>query len=220
VLVAPVFAKGGIDPMPRDWPAQGSLGFQVTEPRLARSTVDADVAERSRKYLERGDQFMAHYQFRLAADSYKLALMRDPDNQEAWEKHREAIDRAKAIDRYLSKATVLRKEGRFEEAQAAARSAVRLDPRNADAWKIYESLVDRDPDVVIINSERDAWDAYREAKTLYEQGHHDAALKYLDQVHRFTGDPHLKFYAKSYIQKVQLKLKEQYPGPAITVTEK
>jgi len=219
VLVSCALARES-DPRPRDWPTQGSLGFSVTEPALARTVGDSDQSERASKYIERGDKFLARYQPGLAVDMYKLALMCDPDSQEAWEKHRAAIDRMKAIDRYLDKAIRLRKEGRFDEAQVAARSALRLDPKNRDAWKIYEGLVERDPDVVVINSERDAWDAYREAKALYEGGHMDSALKYLDQVYKFTGDPHLKFYAKSYIQKVQLKLKERYPGMGITVTEK
>jgi tetratricopeptide (TPR) repeat protein len=219
LLTAPVIARG-LDPKPKDWPAQGSLGFQVEEPGLARTYGDSAHAERANKYIERGDHFMSVYQSRLAAESYKMALMCDPDNQEAWEKHRAALDRVKAIDRYLDKAESLRKESRFEEAQMAARSALRLDPKNTEAWRIYENLVERDPAVVAINSERDAWDAYREAKALYEAGHVDAALKYLDEVYKFTGDPHLKFYAKSYIQKVQLKIKEQYPGSAITVTER
>jgi hypothetical protein len=39
-------------------------------------------------------------------------------------------------------------------------------------------------------------------------------------VYRFTPDPTLKYYAKSYLQKVQLKLKERYPSSRLVVTEK
>ena len=52
----------------------------------------------SNKYLERGDHYMSMYQFRMAAQSYKTALMHDPENQEAWEKHRQAYDGDRAID--------------------------------------------------------------------------------------------------------------------------
>ncbi|MBI4862222.1 MAG: hypothetical protein HY815_18490 [Candidatus Riflebacteria bacterium] len=171
------------------------------------------------RYLERVDQFMARHMFDRAAESYKIALMRDPDNQEAWEKHKMAIGRIKAVDRYLEKATRLKREGRFLEAQEAAKAAVKLDPKDREVWKVYESLVNHDPHYVMIADEQDAWDAYREAKTLYQNGDAYGAKQYLDEVVKFTADPHLKYLAKSYQQKVQLKLKERYPATSLNVTE-
>jgi tetratricopeptide (TPR) repeat protein len=164
------------------------------------------------KYIERGDHYMSMYQFRLAAGAYKIALMHDPENHEAWEKHRQAFDRVKAVGHYLDKARHLKREGRFEEASAAARQAVKLDPRNTEAWKYYEVSLEHDPDVVVVQSEHDAWDAYREAKSLYEAGQYEAAMRHLDEVYKYTQDPHLKYYAKSYLQKTQLKLKERDPS--------
>lgn len=171
-------------------------------------------------YIERGDKYMGIYQFRLAAQNYKLALMRDPESPEAWEKHKQAIERMKAVDHYLSKNRKYSREGRYEEAQEAARNALKLDPRNIQAWKAYEHSLDSDPDVVVIQNERDAWDAYRDAKALYESGHVEASQKYLDEIYKFTQDPTLKYYAKSYLQKVQLKMKERHPSSKLTVTEK
>ena len=172
------------------------------------------------KYIERGDKYMGIYNFQLAAQNYKLALMRDPESPEAWEKHKQAVERMKAVDHYLDKNRKYTREGRYEEAQEAARNALKLDPRNIAAWKAYEHALDSDPDVVVIQNERDAWDAYRDAKSLYESGHVEAAQKYLDEVYKFTQDPTLKYYAKSYLQKVQLKMKERYPSSKMTVTEK
>lgn len=172
------------------------------------------------KYIDRGDKYMSIYQFQLAAQNYKLALMRDPENPEAWEKHKQSIERMKAVDHYLDKNKKYAREGRYEEAQEAARNALKLDPRNVTAWKAYERSLESDPDVVVIQNERDAWDAYKDAKALYESGHHEAAQKYLDQIYKFTQDPTLKYYAKSYLQKVQLKVKERYPSSKLTVSEK
>lgn len=171
-------------------------------------------------YIERGDRYMGIYQFTLAQQNYKLALMRDPESAEAWEKHKQATERMKAVGHYLDKNRRYTREGRYEEAQDAARAALKLDPRNGSAWKAYERSLEQDPDVVVIQNERDAWDAYRDAKALYESGHVEAAYKYLDQVYKFTQDPTLKYYAKSYLQKVQLKMKERYPSSRITITER
>src|SRR5437660_966020 len=124
-------------------------------------------------YIEKGDKYLSIYQFGLAAENYKLALMRDPESQEAWEKHKQAVERMKAVDHYLDKNRKYTREGRFEEAEEAARNALKLDPRNIAAWKAYEHSLSADPDVVVIQNERDAWDAYRDAKDLYESGHYE-----------------------------------------------
>lgn len=172
------------------------------------------------RYIERGDKYMGIYQFQLAAQNYKLALMRDPENSEAWEKHKQAVERMKAVGHYLDKNRKYEREGRYEEAQDAARNALKLDPRNPDAWRAYEGSLKKDPDVIVIQNDRDAWDAYKDAKALYESGHVESAYKYLDQVYKFTQDPTLKYYTKSYMQKVQLKMKERYPSARLTITEK
>jgi tetratricopeptide (TPR) repeat protein len=188
---------------------------------LAAAALPAVALDSSiEKYIERGDKYMGIYQFQLAAQNYKLALMRDPENAEAWEKHKQAVERMKAVGHYLDKNRKYVREGRYEEAQDAARNALKLDPRNISAWKAYEHSLAKDPDVIVIQSERDAWDAYRDAKALYESGHIEAANKYLDQVYKFTQDPTLKYYTKSYMQKVQLKMKERYPSARLTITDK
>ena len=171
-------------------------------------------------YIEKGDKYMSIYQFRLAAENYKLALMRDPESQEAWEKHKQAVERERAVDHYLDKGRQYTRQGRYEEAKEAAQNALKLDPRNIAAWKEYEHALQADPDVYVIQNERDAWDAYRDAKDLYEAGHVEAALRPLNEVYKFTQDPTLKYYAKSYLQKVQLRMKENYPSTKITVTER
>lgn len=186
---------------------------------LAAAPLCADDGGAAR-YIEKGDQYMGIYQFRLAAANYKLALMRDPENSEAWDKHKQAVERMKAVDHYLDKNRKYTREGRYEEAEEAARNALKLDPRNIAAWKAYEHSLEADPDVYVIQNERDAWDAYRDAKALYESGNVEAAMRPLDAVYKFTQDPTLKYYAKSYLQKVQLKLKERYPSSKITVTER
>jgi tetratricopeptide (TPR) repeat protein len=172
------------------------------------------------KYITKGDAYFKAYQFRLAAEAYKIALMHDPESQEAWEKHRQAFDRVKAIDLYLAKAQRLRREGRFEEAQDYLRQAVKMNPRSYQVWRQYERSLAENPEVVVIQSEKDAWDAYRQAKVRYEEGDLDAARRYLEEIYRFTQDPTLKYYAKSYLQKVQLKTKEARPSMRITVTDK
>lgn len=171
------------------------------------------------RYIEKGDTYFRQYKFRLAAEAYKIALMHDPDNQEAWEKHRQAFDRVKAIDVYLERARRLHHEGRYEEAQVYLRQAVKLNPRSYDAWRHYERLLAENPEVVVIQSEKDAWDAYRQAKLHYDQGDLDAAGRYLEEIYRFTQDPTLRYYAKSYLQKVQLRMKEERPNLRIPVTD-
>lgn len=178
------------------------------------------AAGRTDRYLRRGDAYLEGYQFDLAAQSYKMALMVDPQNPVAWERHRQAVERGRVIERYVAKAQELKQQGRIEEASQYLQQAVKMNPRSREIWTLYEQTLVQNPSVYMVQSEEEAWDAYREAKARYEEGDYHSARRLLDEVYANTDDKILKYYAKSYLQKVQLKVKEQRPSNRIVVADK
>jgi len=172
------------------------------------------------RYLARGDSYMRAYQFELAASAYKMALMHDPENVDAWARHRTAVERTRIIDQSTARAKALQQEGRYEEAADYLQRAVKLNPRSREIWQMYEQVLAMNPTAVYLQSEPDAWDAYREAKFRYEDGDYQSAERLLERINGFTEDSTLRYYVKSYLQKVQLKIKEHRPSERLLVADR
>ncbi len=184
------------------------------------SPMDEHAARRTREYLDRGDKFFQSAHYKMASESYKIALQYDPVSEEAWEKHRKAFQMHRAIDGYVAKAEALLEKGLLEEAASFLRLAVRLSPRDPVLWRLYERSLAENPHVVVVTTEREAWDAFRRGREVLDGGRWEASIRYFEEVLAFTKDEKLKYYAETHLKRAQDKLKEEYPNLPVRIADR
>lgn len=200
------------DVVMRYTPASGGLG-----PRM--SAIDHGKA-RADRYIKRGDQHFASAHYKLASEAYKIALQYDPVSEEAWEKHRKSFQMGRAIDGYVAKAEGLLEKGLNEEAASFLRLAVKLSPRDPVLWRLYERSLADNPHVVVITTEREAWDAFRRGREVLDGGRWEAAIRYFEEVLAFTKDDKLRYYSETHLKRAQERLRKEYPNLPLRVTDR
>lgn len=168
-------------------------------------------------YIREGDDYAKQYRFGLAAEAYKIALKKDPDNQAAWQKHRDAMERGKAVGDLIRRAQRYLKAGEFEEASRLLQQAVKLNPRDDAVWSLYESALHRNPNVVVILDEREAWEAFKKGKAFLEADRLEEAKLYFSRVRQSTQDSSLVYYAEKYLEKTEGLLKRHFANEKIQI---
>ena len=168
--------------------------------------------EHAQRYTDRGDKFMKSAHYGMAAESYKIAMKYSPQDDDLWDKHRQAFQMGRAVDGYVAKAEALLDKGLFEEAASFLKLAVRLNPRDPILWRLYERALGENPHVVVVTTEREAWDAFRRGREVLDGGKWDAAIRYFEPVIAFTKDSKLMFYAERHLARAQERQREEYPN--------
>lgn len=177
-------------------------------------------AAEASEYIARGDNYMRSAHYRMAAEAYKLALKYDPTSEEAWEKHRQSFQMDRAIGGYVAKAEALLEKGLFEEASSFLRLAVKLSPRDPVLWRLYERALAENPNVVVVTTEREAWDAFRRGREVLDGGRYEDAIRYFEPVIGFTQDAKLKYYAETHLKRAQEKLRLDYPNLPMRIVDR
>lgn len=175
---------------------------------------------RHRSYELKGDRHMKSANYAQAASAYKMALKYAPDDRTIWDKHRQAFQMERAIAGYLDKSQALIDRGLYEEASTFLKLALKIDPRNPTIWRLYERALAENPHVVVITTEKEAWDSFRRGREVLDGGRYEAALRYLEPVLAFTQDKKLKYLAKEYAKIAETKIREDYPNLPFRITSR
>lgn len=168
-------------------------------------------------YIQEGDEYASQYRFGLASEAYKIAIKKDPANTVAWAKHREAMEKGKAVGDLIRRAQRHLKAGEFEDASRLLQQAVKLNPRDDSVWSLYESALRRNPNVVVILDEREAWEAFKKGKSFLDGGRLEEAKLYFSRVQQTTQDSSLAYYAEKYLAKTEGLLKRSFPNEQIHI---
>lgn len=164
------------------------------------------------EYERRGDEYMKEFRYNLASASYKIALKYAPEDKDLWEKHRQAFERGRAIEDYVTRAKEMQAKGFLEDAGNLYQEAVRLNPRDETLWRLYENCLVQNPNTVVIRSERDAWTAFKKGRTAFDAGQFEAARRIFLKVAEGTTDQKLLYYARDYLNRTEEKLRDFYPN--------
>lgn len=208
---------GGGRAAERDGMRASMLGPDARESDLAHAgPIERYAASGGRggtsKWERKGDKHLKSAHYKMAAESYKLALKHAPDDERLWDKHRQAFQMDRAIEGYVAKAEALLGKGLHEEAASFLKLAVRLDPRNQVLWRLYERALAENPHVVVVTTEQEAWDSYRRGREVLDGGRYLAAIRYFEPVLAFTKDERLRFYAKDLMAKAEDRVRREYPN--------
>ncbi len=168
-------------------------------------------------YIREGDAYTRQYRFGLAAEAFKTALKKDPENVEAWNKHRSALERGKVVGDLIHRGQTHLKRGEYEDAARVLQQAVKLNPRDDSVWGLYESALHRNPNVVLILDEREAWEAFKKGKAFLEGDRFEEAKLYFSRVRQSTRDSSLAYYADKYLAKTDDLMKRHYPRGRIHI---
>lgn len=173
--------------------------------------MTGSVFAQSNAYEKRGDEYMKLSRYRLASECYKVALKYDPANEALWEKHRQSFERERAVEDYVNRAKEMLAKGFVEDAGNLLQEAVRLNPRDDVLWRMYEGTLVQNPNIAVIRTERDAWDAFKRGRDLFDSGHFEAARRIFGKVAEATRDQKLLYYARDYLHRTEGKLRDFYP---------
>ncbi|MBI3893339.1 MAG: tetratricopeptide repeat protein [Candidatus Wallbacteria bacterium] len=168
-------------------------------------------------YIQEGDDYAQQYRFGLSAEAYKIAIKKDPANPVAWAKHREAMEKGKAVGDLIRRAQRHLKAGEFEDASRLLQQAVKLNPRDDSVWSLYESALRRNPNVVVILDEREAWEAFKKGKAFLEGNRLEEAKLYFSRVNQTTQDSSLAYYAEKYLEKTEALMKRSFPNEQVHI---